>query len=540
MDRRTFIKGAAAAGAALVGADTVASVMAARGPAIIRSAPDRPNILFIMVDQMRYPQWFPDQSTLDSLLPSLAHLRGGAVSFGRHYTASNACTPARSALVTGLYTHQTGCLLTSNPGLHSGFPTWGTMLRSMGYQTFWYGKWHLSTSCNLDPYGFSGGTCPSPNGKAGEGLAKDPSIADQFISWLQQQGDKGPWCTTVSFVNPHDISYFYRYTNQIAGEMHAPSVITTLPPNFETATMLAANKPRLQTVTVQGWNELAGVMPDSGPYYEDFWLKMLNVYLLFQQYVDKQIGRVLDALEANQSLAKRTIIVFTADHGEYAGSHGLRNKAYAAYEEAIRIPFYVKDPTGQYTTHPEIERQQLTSSVDVAPLLLTLASGNGDWRHQSDYAQIADRFDMAKVLADPHAKGRPYILHVTDEMPLTTASATGLSIHIIAIRTTQAKLAIYSVWTQGTTKVQTQDQEFEFYDYGTDRGRMELDNIAALQPSLYKKHYDNLMHHAIPNELHKALPKKLQSVQQSGTHAYLSAVKPHQPGTPNSGLLERA
>ena len=64
--------------------------------------------------------------------------------FASHYTAANDCSPARSTLVTGLYSQQTGCLITGQSTLSTGFQTWGTMLRQHGYHTFWFGKWHLT------------------------------------------------------------------------------------------------------------------------------------------------------------------------------------------------------------------------------------------------------------------------------------------------------------------------------------------------------------------------------------------------------------
>ena len=64
-----------------------------------------------MVDQMRYPQWL-SPSPAAQLPPNIQALRSGAVSFAGHYTASNDCTPSRAALVTGLHTHQTGCMIT--------------------------------------------------------------------------------------------------------------------------------------------------------------------------------------------------------------------------------------------------------------------------------------------------------------------------------------------------------------------------------------------------------------------------------------------
>ncbi len=108
----------------------------------------RPNILVIMVDQLRTPCWFSATPAAQRLMPNLASLRSGAVSFDSHYTASNDCSPARATLLTGLYTHQTGCMITGGSTLSPGFPTWGTMLREQGYRTWWYGKWHLTHGDN--------------------------------------------------------------------------------------------------------------------------------------------------------------------------------------------------------------------------------------------------------------------------------------------------------------------------------------------------------------------------------------------------------
>ena len=82
------------------------------------------------------------------LMPNLARLRSGGVSFASHYTAANDCTPARGTLLTGLYSHQTGCLVTGGSTLAPLFPTWGTMLREHGYATAWFGKWHLTSHDN--------------------------------------------------------------------------------------------------------------------------------------------------------------------------------------------------------------------------------------------------------------------------------------------------------------------------------------------------------------------------------------------------------
>ena len=102
----------------------------------------------------------------------------------------------------------------------------------------------------------------------------------------------------------------------------------------------------------------------------------MNTYLALQSYVDAQIGTVLSALAAQPSVQANTVVLFTSDHGEYGGSHGMRGKGASAYEEAIRVPLYVRDFRGLATAAPGVGRTQLTSSVDVVPLLLTLATGS--------------------------------------------------------------------------------------------------------------------------------------------------------------------
>jgi arylsulfatase A-like enzyme len=535
LKRRTFLKGTGLAGAALLGAGAIPATRMLSEPAPALAAGERPNILFLMVDQLRPPQWFPPQAQLDTMLPALARLRTGAVNFGHHYTAATMCQPARACLLTGLYTHQTAVLSTGAgtpqggkanvPGLNPGFPTWGTMLRQMGYQTNYYGKWHLSNTCDLAPYGFSGGTCPSPNGLPGEGLAKDASIVDQFLQWFHASAATGPWCTTVSLVNPHDIAWFPRLTRILQGENNPPRVFTSLPANFETPQhLLAQHKPRLQRAMQQFENVFFGVVPFGGPGSEKIWLRLLDTYLLMQRYVDRQIGRVLNALEAQPDIARRTIIIFTADHGEYAGSHGLRGKGGAAYEESIRVPLYVKDLTGLYARHPEIKRTQLTSSVDIVPLLLTLASGGNAWRQQPQYAHLAQRLDLAFILRNPSAPGRPYVLHTMDEDEVegfaVTQQARNAPAHVIAYRTATAKLGLYSFWKPGSIEIQTAGQEAEVYDYRTRRGRMELENVAMADRRLYNRLNAALVS-AIPMELRAPLPAALQPAQQAGLQSYL-------------------
>jgi arylsulfatase A-like enzyme len=552
VDRRTFLKGGLVAGGVLGAGLAIRAVADTSGespsrPAATPARPGarastgashrRPNILVIVVDQLRFPQWFGPTPGGVGLPPSLERLRRGAVSFGRHYTASNDCTPARSTLLTGLYTHQTGCMITGGSTLDPGFPTWGTMLREHGYHTRWLGKWHLTHHDNrwtaatgeqaLERYGFAGGIFPSPDGAPGQGWRVDPHIAATFSDWFAHEGGAEPWCTTVSFVNPHDIAWWYAWSDRVPAEASAGPTVRRLPPNFETPELLIErHKPLLQRSFQDTTAASFGPVPFTGPEAAGKWLEFLDLYTKLQREVDRHIGQVLSALESRPEVAANTVIVFTSDHGEYGASHGLRGKGASAYEEGIRVPLIVKDPRGVLTSAPEQTRTQLSSSVDVAPLLLTIATGSEDWRREEHYSHLAHRLDLARILADPAAPGRPYALHATDETVTEFAIepyAAYAPLHVVALRTPQAKFATYSHWPEEGITPLSQGEEVELYDYRTHSGRLELHNSAGHSP--LEESLRGQFGLAFADELRAPLPRRLSTAQGRGFADYFSTAK---------------
>ncbi|MHB8531163.1 MAG: sulfatase-like hydrolase/transferase [Solirubrobacteraceae bacterium] len=551
MDRRTFLKGSVVAGGALAGAGIGIKALAdasghasrapeppARPARHTRRGPSaQPNILVIMVDQLRFPQWFGADQFSVSLPPNLRRLREGSVSFARHYTASNDCTPARATLLTGLYTHQTGCMITGGSTLDPSFPTWGKMLREHGYNTRWLGKWHLTHRDNmwtpalgeaaLERYGFAGGVYPSPDGAPGQGWKVDPEVASKFASWFHHEGGSEPWCTTVSFVNPHDIAWWYVWSDRTPGEAGAPRTVGRLPPNYETPEhMLEQRKPRLQRSLQDTAAASFGPVPFAGPEVLPIWLSFMDLYTKLQREVDRHIGQVLRTLESKPGVAENTVIVFTSDHGEYGASHGLRGKGASAYEEATRVPLLVKDPRGKLTAAPAQPRTQLTSSVDVAPLLLTIGTGSSAWRQEAHYSHLAGRADLAAILADPGAAGRDYVLHATDETVTEFAVeeyAASAPLHVVSLRTQRAKYATYSHWPEEGIAPLSAGEEHELYDYTTPAGRLEMHNVAGrsrLEASMRRK-----LERAFTEELRRPLPAHLQAAHGRGFADYFATAR---------------
>lgn len=559
LSRRTFLKTAAAGGLALGAA---AALPKWTMPSA--HAEDAPkggmNILFVMVDQLRAPYVYMPRALQKFVCPTITSLGDDGVRFAHYYTVSNDCTPARAAQISGLYTHQIGIFgTTGDATLNPGFPTWGTALREHGYDTYWFGKWHITPSdvtgagtvngCMANPYeayGFTvpdptAGTCPSPDGGAGQGQFMDPITRQQFRDWLSTRpADGKPWFATVSLINPHDIQFYPYYTRRIQGQQFPRHLYKHMAANYETnAERDLRRKPEIQYSSVLAHNDTFGDLPMKVR-VEEPWRKMLDTYALMISEVDLQIYSVIKAL-GNSPFADNTVVVFTSDHGEYAGAHGMRGKGFSFYEEGSRVPLIVKDPTGAWTADTKTDRQQLFSSVDLAGLFLTIATGGDDWRTDSRYAHWAKRGDIAGALKDPKAKGRAYIAHATDEQATLPPQLGGDgstvypgASHITAVRTRIGKLARYAYWKDGGYEIDaSKGIEWEVYDYRTREGRMELDNVAYKpEAQRFVRAMKKVLAHAMQNEIQQPVPSNLQSAQNAAFQMWFgdaTAVPPVSP-----------
>ena len=174
-----------------------------------------------------------------------------------------------------------------------------------------------------------------------------------------------------------------------------------------------------------------------------------------------------------------------------------------------------------FAAAPSKPRTALTSSVDVAPLLLTIATASNAWRGESQHSQIARRHDMAAMLTDPRAPGRPFVVHCTDEIVTEFAIelySSKAPLHVTAIRTPSAKYAMYSDWRPSTNTVVSAGQESELYDYSTRGGALEIDNRAGrsnLEPALRAQ-----LQAAVREELREPMPTYLQAAHKDGYADY--------------------
>ncbi len=604
MERKTFVQ------------STVAGLLTGLGlgETSMAAAPNskkQPNILYILVDQLRFPKVFPEgiHSAADFLkhfMPNTYALWQYGVKFSNHFTAGVACTPSRGCLITGLYGEQSwlvqtitsrpGSLFALQPHLNKAYPTYGRLLRGAGYQTPYIGKWHVSLIRDgLEAYGFDGLTSPDPTGSNLQGTVgdhplylNDKDISAQACSWLHGQAARQtPWCLTVSFVNPHDKEFFwagtefvkynnlfppggpfkpFTYYSEFNGTDYPPTVTPAdnplkepphfgydaVPPNWETpADFSARRKPSTQTYTqtfqAAVWGGVAftpgggqfgvdayppptnGQVPPS-PYYGvanapfEYWRRNLDSYTQIMQIVDERIGEVLHAfLQLPRDIVENTVIVFTSDHGEYAGAHGyVSGKVGTAYDEAYHVPLIVADPTRRFNGDIDIVRDGLTSSVDMLGLLVSLAyNGSRQWLNPFLAQLYGGRHDLIPMLKSANAPGRRFVMLATDEVVPGYLDFNNSPGHIVAVRTRHAKLAIYAHWIGNTDVIDTQNGlETEYYDYSTEAGRLELANDPENENALKLRHI--LLNDLIPNELRAPLPAVLRLPQTLSRDAYLA------------------
>ncbi|MGH8079945.1 MAG: sulfatase-like hydrolase/transferase, partial [Lysobacter sp.] len=230
----------------------------------------RPNILIILVDQLRFPRYAygadggfaPDlkdivgfqgepeaENNYRQYFPGLWSLRKHSVVLRKHTIASSACIPSRAALMTGQYGARTG--VTQTDGLfkngdasgfpwlaEDGIPTLGHWFRGAGYKTHYFGKWHVSNppAHTLQQYGFDDWelSWPEPHGSSINNLGayRDVGFCDLVCGFLRGQGlglpynrqlgqhdqsapltpdpstEPKPWLAVASFANPHDIATY--------------------------------------------------------------------------------------------------------------------------------------------------------------------------------------------------------------------------------------------------------------------------------------------------------------------------------------------
>ncbi|HEV3280422.1 MAG TPA: sulfatase-like hydrolase/transferase [Acidimicrobiales bacterium] len=483
-----------------------------------RAGPSQPNILLVVSDQERQRSWLPAGVSL----PWRDRLRAEGLEFTSYFTHSSPCSPSRASLFTGRYLEGHGVvdnvIMPEHQELPPSTPTLGSLLAGAGYRSAYIGKWHLSHSPtpDMEAYGFADweGNDRHFMGWAGTGVHFDPIIAGNAAHWLSRNAppdrtngsngtDVRPWFLTVALVNPHDVMWFpvdqpgyrERHPEDVARirsvlESAAWKEDDPLPvfsePYAEVAERLPDNfhddlhtKPEAHRQW--RWDQQHGLWGYIDPHDQAAWLRHLDYYVHLHQLADRSLGTVLSALEGAGAWDD-TVIIFTSDHGDMCGSHGLRSKGPFVYDEIMRVPLYVRAPG---VTAAGTATSALGSHVDLAATICSLAGVD-----TGVTASTVQGTDLTPVLTDPSAAVRDHILFAQD-----SAQTTGLNQVRYALRgfyDGRTKYARYygvgggkpstGLWGKPPgeklfgTDCAFDDNDHEWYDHDGDPA--ELENLA--------------------------------------------------------------
>jgi choline-sulfatase len=324
---------------------TVAAMLATASAA-------QPNILFIMTDQQSADAMSCRMGDRYIKTPALDRLAARGTYFTKAYTPNPLCMPARNSIFTGRLPHETRVTDNSKITLDPAeFVTMGTYFARAGYQTAYFGKWHLAYDEAATPtHGFQ-------TLDTGHIDADNADLARKFIA---RKHDR-PFLLVVSFLNPHNVCELARGQELNNGPIGEPPPVAQRPP---APANLAPprNEPDSMTRIRSGYH--ANPQFPVAKFSPEMWQALRWGYYRLIEKVDAEIGKVLDALQA-AGLEDNTLIVFTADHGECAGAHGFNQKT-VLYEEAARVPLIVSAP-GQRVAR--LSNKFANTGTDILPTM---------------------------------------------------------------------------------------------------------------------------------------------------------------------------
>ncbi len=400
-------------------------------------AQKKKNLLFIMTDQQQYKALSIAGNTVLET-PNLDRLARGGAYFKNAYTPMAVCGPARSSILTGMTVESSGVNSNTKTYLYKGepvmtTPTFDEILSQNGYHCEYYGKWHVLTSKGEV---YKNPKLKGSNGKSRFGPGGQKHVYMDYINELYPQQELAEGELYDTFVNrpykPNPIDTYYgkshdevkgnkrRTQTALHGELLVPAEHTiTAYQAKETIKAIERLKDSTFSITLSMHMPHAPMTPSkpySGMYpveemplpvsihdtMENSPYKSANQRLKLPEYrdenkikymisdyygiikeIDDWIGKILHTLDKN-GLTDDTLIIFTSDHGEMLGAHGMREKN-VFYEESSHIPLLIRFPS---EIKKETTVEGYVSNVDLFATILDYLKIEGNY--QSDGTSLRD------------------------------------------------------------------------------------------------------------------------------------------------------
>ncbi|GAO17197.1 hypothetical protein UVI_02057610 [Ustilaginoidea virens] len=366
---------------------------------------EKPNILYIMADQLAAPQLKMYNPESQIKTPHLDRLAASSVQFDSAYCPSPLCAPSRMSMISGLLPMKIGAFDNASQ-INSEIPTYAHYLRSKGYHTALAGKMHfvgdqlhgyeqrLTSDIYPGDFGWavnwdepdtrlewyhnaSSILQAGPCGRSNQ-LDYDEEVMYRSVQYIwdhvRQGPEKRPFALTVSLTHPHDPytitkEYWNRYE-----DVHIALPRVRMP------------KEELDTHS----KRLMKVCDLWGQDFSDAQIRRARrAYYGSVSYVDDCVGKLLETLEA-AGLGEDTIVIFSGDHGDMLGERGLWFKM-SYFESSVRVPLLVNYPKW----FPPHRVSQNVSTLDLVPTICDLVG-----------TKPAPYLPMDGLSLMPHLQGR--------------------------------------------------------------------------------------------------------------------------------------
>lgn len=376
--------------------------------AAIAAAADRPNVVYILCDDLRADclgiAGHPHLKT-----PNIDRIAKEGAYFKNAFCTTSLCSPSRASILSGKYAHSHGVLnnFTEYP---VDLPSFPRQLQAAGYQTAYIGKWHMGEENDAPRPGFDHFVTHKGQGKyfdtefAINGEHKvipgyyTHVVTDLAEGWLKQKRDK-PFLLMLGHKAPHS---FYTPEERYAHSFDDVKI------DYPASAFQLDDKPAWFKTRLNTWHGIYGPLfdfrekfPDrSSEAVKDF-TAMTRSYWGTIRSVDDSVGRLYALLKERGEL-DNTILIFAGDNGLLNGEHGMVDKR-TMHEPSIRVPMVLRYPPLVAPNKPQAI-SQLTLHEDTAPSILELcgaqplpsihgrswktlvAGGDNSWRKSFHYA----------------------------------------------------------------------------------------------------------------------------------------------------------
>lgn len=353
----------------------------------------RPDIVFVLPDQLS-AKWVEAALAGAAPLPNIERLQRMGIRFSRAITSNPVCCPARATLATGLATRGHG-VLENGYQLDPALPTFPQALQRAGWRTGAFGKVHFQPHYRTlmpdwRPYGFEDvrGTEDPRGGEWLDWVERehpehyDAALATVWAHGIPGFADYGPgrrnlrerilrirasfaWATPefpladsghYPLPFPEEVSqtcwitsHAERFIRETPADRPLLAHIGYVQPHSPFCApadcMKSVDPARIPEPAGAEWRDAQGprALRRQPPDLPADWRFRRHVYFADLAHLDRQLGRILDALDSAGRL-RNTFLFFLSDHGELLHDHGFRNKANKHYDACIRVPLIVAGP----------------------------------------------------------------------------------------------------------------------------------------------------------------------------------------------------